>query len=92
MKRFFKKMLSGDIGGDEMLEMMGLMRRRSAIETLLPAIGLLVAGGAIGAGLGLVFAPSSGRRMRESVEERVGQLREKFKNSTPQDVMGNHQS
>jgi hypothetical protein len=91
MNRFFKKVFSGDIRSDDMLEMMGLTRRRSALGTVLPALGLLVAGGAIGAGLGLVFAPSSGRRMRQNVEDRVGQLREKFKNSTsPQQELSNN--
>jgi hypothetical protein len=86
MNRFFEKMASGDVDGDELLSMLGLARRRSAFLMVLPAVGMFLAGGAIGAGLGLIFAPSSGRRMRQSVEERVGQLRNKFRNSTGGDI------
>jgi hypothetical protein len=89
MNRFMKRVLSGDID-DGLLEMMGLARRRQAIGLVLPAIGLLIAGGAIGAGLGLVFAPASGRRMREQVEERVGRLRDRFNKNSAGSEMGSN--
>ena len=45
----------------------------------LPAIGLLAAGAAIGAGIGLALAPSSGRRLRQDIGGRLDQLRERVK-------------
>jgi gas vesicle protein len=44
-----------------------------------PAIGLVAAGAAFGAGMGLVFAPLSGRRLREDVGGRFDRLRDRFK-------------
>ena len=64
---------------DDALRLIGVARRRSALELLLPALGLLAAGAAIGAGIGLAFAPSSGRRLREDVGGRLDQIRERVK-------------
>jgi hypothetical protein len=72
-----RKILSYDI--DDVLDLVGLHRRRSAIGVILPAIGLVAFGAAIGAGVGLMFAPSSGRRLRQGVSERIDQMREKVK-------------
>jgi hypothetical protein len=63
---------------DDALQLIG-MRRRSAIAAFLPAIGLLAAGAAIGAGIGLALAPSSGRRLRQDLGGRLDQLRERVK-------------
>jgi gas vesicle protein len=46
---------------------------------VLPALALLSAGAAIGAGVGLAFAPSSGRRLRKEFGDRFDQLRERMK-------------
>jgi gas vesicle protein len=46
---------------------------------MLPAVGLLAMGIAIGATAGLLFAPSSGRRLRQDVGDRLDQIREKVK-------------
>jgi hypothetical protein len=61
---------------DDALQLIG-MRRRSPMAVLLPAIGLLAAGAAIGAGIGLALAPSSGRRLRQDLGGRLDQLRER---------------
>lgn len=63
---------------DDALRLMG-MHRRSAMETFLPALGLLAAGAAIGAGIGLALAPSSGRRLRQDIGGRLDQLRERVR-------------
>jgi hypothetical protein len=64
---------------EDALHLLGLTRRRSILGVFLPAIGLLAAGAAIGAGVGLAFAPSSGRRLREDVSGRLDHLRERVK-------------
>jgi hypothetical protein len=63
---------------DDALRLIGA-RRRSALETFLPALGLLAAGAAIGAGIGLALAPSSGRRLRQDIGGRLDQLRERVR-------------
>jgi YtxH-like protein len=72
-----RKILSYDM--DDALGLMGLRRRRSAIGIVLPAMGLVAFGAAIGACVGLMFAPSSGRRLRQGVSDRIDQMREKMK-------------
>jgi len=67
---------------DDALRLVGMARRPSMLETLLPALGLLAAGAALGAGIGLVLAPSSGRRLREDVGGRLDQIRERVKRET----------
>jgi gas vesicle protein len=69
-----RKLMGYDI--EDVLELAGLQSRHSLMGTLLPALGLLAAGAAIGAGVGLAFAPSSGRRLREGMSGRLDQLRE----------------
>lgn len=64
---------------NDALRLIGLARRRSMLEMLLPALGLLAAGAALGAGIGLAFAPSSGRSLRKDVGGRLDQIRDKVK-------------
>ena len=72
-----RKILSYDI--DDALDIIGLRRSRSAIGVILPALGLVAVGAAIGASIGLMFAPSSGRRLRQGMTERLDKVREKMK-------------
>jgi hypothetical protein len=64
---------------DDALRLIGVARRRSPIELMLPALGLLALGAAFGAGIGLAFAPSSGRRLREDVGGRLDQIRDRVR-------------
>ncbi len=64
---------------DDALRLIGVARRRSPIELMLPALGLLALGAAVGAGIGLAFAPSSGRRLREDVGGRLDQIRDRVR-------------
>lgn len=73
-----KKLIGYDI--EDVLDLIGLERRRSLFGTLVPAVGLVALGAAIGAGIGLAFAPSSGRRLRQEMGDRLDQLRERIKN------------
>jgi hypothetical protein len=68
-----------DFDVDDVLELIGLARRRSAIGMIAPMIGLLAAGVAIGAGIGLFLAPSSGRQLRRDAEHKMNDLRERLK-------------
>jgi len=70
-----KKAFGTDIGG--VLKWMGHRRKARAnfLASLVPALSLLFVGAAIGAGVGLAFAPSSGRRLRLEMGERILRLR-----------------
>jgi len=72
-----KKLIGYDI--DNILDLVRLERRRSLVQFVLPAVGLVALGLAIGGGVGLMFAPSSGRRLRQEVGGRIDQLRERMK-------------
>ena len=71
--------LANDVDLDDVLETIGLQQRRSVYGALLPAIGILGAGILVGAGLGLLFAPSSGKVLRREAEGRVNQLKGKIR-------------
>ena len=72
-----KKVTGYDV--DDVLDLVGLRRRRALMGSVLPAMGLLAMGVAIGATAGLLLAPSSGRRLRQDVGDRLDQIREKVK-------------
>jgi hypothetical protein len=71
---------------DDLLGVVGLQRRRSAAQVILPAIGLVSLGAAVGAGVALLIAPSSGAELRQRLSERVDKLTDKI------NEMQNHQS
>lgn len=60
-----------DVDADDLLERIGLERRRSTTETLLPALGLFGAGVLLGVGLGMMLAPKSGAALRDDVRQRL---------------------
>jgi hypothetical protein len=60
---------------DSFLDTVGLVRRRSIPGDLLAAGALVAFGAAIGMGVGLMLAPSSGRRLRQDMGDRFDQLR-----------------
>ena len=67
---------------DDALELLGPQRRRPTIVQVLPMIGTLLAGALIGAGLGLLFAPSSGRLLRRDAERRVSGIKERIRDGS----------
>ena len=75
-----KKLTGYDL--DDLFAWVGLQRQRSTLEVLLQTMGLLTIGAVIGAGAGVMLAPSSGRRLREDMNERIGQLRGKMKTTS----------
>ncbi len=60
---------------DSFLGLVGLERRRSFFEAILPAATLVAFGAAVGAGVGLILAPTSGRRLRQDVGDRLDQIK-----------------
>ncbi len=62
---------------DDILRVIGLETRRTATDYVMPALGLFGAGLLVGAGLGLLFAPKSGREIRGELNERVHDMRER---------------
>ncbi len=83
-----KKYAGYDI--EDVLDLIGLARRRSVMGGLMPAIGLVALGAALGAGIGLACAPSSGRRLRKEVGERLDQMRERMKSEAQKHGMMNN--
>jgi gas vesicle protein len=63
----------------EMLAAIGLQSKRSAAGYVLPAIGMFGVGILCGAGLGLLFAPRTGREMRREIGTRVNTVASKLK-------------
>ncbi len=70
---------------DDLWGVVGLQRRRSVAQMILPAIGLVSLGAAVGAGAALLIAPSSGKELRQRLSERVDKLTERI------NEMQNHQ-
>jgi hypothetical protein len=59
---------------EDILSALGLERRRSLLDTLLPVAGIFVAGMAIGTGVALLLAPKSGREMRGDIKDKANEL------------------
>lgn len=62
---------------NSLLDRMGLEHKRSTMDMMLPAIGIFGAGIAVGAALGVLFAPKRGEEIRSDLRSQVGQLRER---------------
>ncbi|MBA2662529.1 MAG: YtxH domain-containing protein [Bradymonadaceae bacterium] len=70
-----------DTSVESLLERMGLEQKRSTMEILLPVLGVFGAGIAVGATLGLLFAPKRGDEMRGDLRHRLEDLRERVPSS-----------
>jgi hypothetical protein len=62
---------------EEIIRALGLHARRGNGSELVPSVALFGAGLLVGAGLALLFAPSSGRELREEIGERASELRDR---------------
>ncbi|MFU8802812.1 MAG: YtxH domain-containing protein [Bradymonadaceae bacterium] len=67
-----------DSGMDTFLDRMGLEQKRSTMELMLPMLGVFGAGIAVGASLGLLFAPKRGDELRGDLRHRIDDLRERM--------------
>jgi hypothetical protein len=63
---------------DDLLGLIGVQRRRTTLQTMLPAIGLVTLGAAVGAGAALLVAPMTGADLRHRLSQRVDQLTDKL--------------
>lgn len=68
---------SYDNSVNSLLDRMGLEQKRSTMEVILPALGIFGAGMAVGAALGVLFAPKRGEEIRSDLTSQIGQLRER---------------
>ncbi len=62
---------------EEIIRALGLQTRRSHASDVVPSVALFGAGLLVGAGLALLFAPTSGRELREELGERAADLRDR---------------
>jgi gas vesicle protein len=60
---------------EKLLHRMGLEKKRSTPELLLPALGIFGAGMAVGATLGVLFAPKKGDKLRGDLRKRLEDLK-----------------
>lgn len=62
---------------EDLIHALGLQTRRSKGSDIALSVALFGAGLLVGAGLGLLFAPSSGHELREEIGERAADLRDR---------------
>jgi hypothetical protein len=63
---------------DDILSALGLQRRRTALDVVIPTAGLFVAGLVVGAGVALLIAPKSGRETRRELRGRATDISNRF--------------
>jgi hypothetical protein len=68
---------------DDVLEVVGLMRRRPVIAIALPLLGAMMTGLAIGLGVGIILMPQSVRR---EIQDKVKGLRGRLEAERGDDV------
>jgi len=64
----------GNLKTDDLLNYVGLEKRRSATDRVLPMAGAFGAGMLVGAGLGILFAPMSGEETRKLILDRAVEI------------------
>lgn len=62
---------------ENVLERLGLEQKRSTMEILFPMLGVFGAGIAVGATLGVLFAPKPGDTLRHEIRESLDELKER---------------
>jgi len=68
-----------DMNKDDLLRALGLETRKSGASYILPAIGIFGAALIIGAGIGMMLAPKSGRELRGDLNERFSGIKTRVK-------------
>lgn len=69
-----------NFGSYDILGSVGLERRRSTMDRLLPALAWVGVGTAIGAGAALLLAPSSGKELRARVSQQIDEAKTRLDN------------
>ncbi len=82
-----KEMADALPSAEEIIRALG-MQTRSSHSDMMPGLALFGAGILVGAGLALLFAPSSGRELREELGQRVGELRDRVVSATDENGAG----
>lgn len=67
--------IGSSLSKENLLDSLGLQEKRQSTDYILPALGIFGAGLAVGAVLGLLFAPKSGRDLRGDVRSRIQTMR-----------------
>ena len=73
---------------DDILGALGLQRRRSQVEVLVPAAAIFATGALIGAGAALLFAPQAGRETRRQLRSKANRLSERLESSAGEMIHG----
>jgi hypothetical protein len=60
-----------NLEADDILGLAGVQRRRGALESALPSVGLVLLSAAAGAGVALLLAPSSGPELRQRLSGQI---------------------
>ncbi len=68
-----------DFDPDDVLGIVGLQRRAGWPERVLPSIGLAIVSAAVGAGVALLLAPSSGVELRQRISSSTTGMKEQTK-------------
>jgi hypothetical protein len=75
-KDFAKDFARNLPSSEDIIRALGLQVRRNGSDVV-PSVALFGAGLLVGAGLALLFAPSSGRELREEIGERAAELKDR---------------
>lgn len=66
-----------DSGVESLLDRLGLEQKRSTMEVVLPALAIFGTGLAVGAALGVMFAPKRGEELRTDIRHRIGDIKDR---------------
>ncbi len=64
---------------DELLERIGLERKSSTAEQLVPALAIFGAGVLVGVGIGMIFAPRSGQELRGQLQSQLKRVEQRVR-------------
>jgi len=73
-----------DLRLEDILGAVGLERRPSALGRVLPALGLITISAAVGAGVALLLAPSSGSKLRARLSDGLSEAKHRLSDSISQ--------
>ena len=68
-----------DFDRDDVLDAIGLERKHSTVETVVPAMAIFGAGVLVGVGLGLIFAPRAGSEIRGELQSQFKRVEQKVR-------------
>ncbi len=81
VKKYAKRQVD-DFDANDILNMLGLEKAHTSVDFVMPTLGILAAGAIVGAGIALLFAPSSGKRLRadatQKLNKKINDLKERY--------------